>query len=1319
MKRSKPTLLAALVLVMSVAGIAQDLQKETSLVTKQAVGELAVAGRLSIDLHAEFMLSRDYGTQRALNWFNCGYSGGGAGGTKVGGNFGFFGFQVPFAERELRYPLAIKEGNVPAVRFDGDDFLKSNTAIEPSIVASRNMAIEIWFRMPQPASGTVILGWQSIDGRETSAPVKLPASLAASENWRHLVINCEGETETWTLDGKKGAALKRSLLPLQGHVMVLGAASSQSPSFRGDLAAVRVHDAAMTDAEIAHNFAGGVLLGTEMHDWWRTEPDKWWVKDSAHFRHAVDKTEMGKWSERDRSEFDKRVPEMFELAELCYKVYSERLAMRSSVVSVLPEERGDGIKYRIPIQPSQGSWMGFDGHFGWACQGAGFINPHELVHGWQAMTGGMAGNYWETHANFPQTYLGIYQTVPVIAMETPAFPSSGRTYYHDRSVFEHLAQTPEYGPMFISKLWYDGPTPEKKDPYPWHTFEQINPYPERSIGIEFTRAAMRNVTWDYRIFKEFKPGEGYKDGVLAKENLYQKVAREQAAGPQQALLRGRTLLEKIPHDPAWWRVPKSQAPQQLGYNICSLSFKPGKVTARVEGAMDAKRGSAWHAGFVGVKQDGSTVYGAVFKNGGDASFDVSEDLAELYLIVCATPTNILDIPMTGDLRSLEQEPFPWWVRLDGCEPLDQLKSTRSQADGKAHPNGGGWVEAGAVVDATAWVGPDARVLGGSKVLERARIEDFAVVRDAVVKDDAVLSGHALVMAGSTVSGNAKVRDFAVIKEASTVTDHARVLEHAVIATGKTCGGHVLVKGVASVYGGNQRGTAILDGWYAKGNEIDKGKWFTWSWGQGKNPGEIDEDFAGLYADYTFDQPNDWMARDDHGASWAYLLESPRFIPRNDPLAEGPGDMAVEFNGENQGIELQRDLADLRQASYTITFKRDAESHGARLFEFSGSNGDMMALTPAADGKMVFVIRADGKSESLTTNAVPVGTWATVRVVLDGRNATMQMNGKTVAESKAMTLRPDSVRATCGYLGRGRDGGFFRGALGRFTVHSIPLIDRVPPTPDPAAFEMPPTFVSPGTLLMIAAKGEDPLGGVEYFFEEEGGKWKSDWTKERSLRLDGRDATKPLRYRVRMRDRSGNETAWSEPVRSAGHRAGTPVHVIQDRQPAVFEAEDFLRAVPSADGASKWGKETQPAGFTGSGFVAVPDHGRLNDPFKPDGARLDYALRFLTSGRHFLWVRASGNNDGGQYIHAGIGLEPGTWGLKTRTGFGRFTWTRFPEFEVKARGDHLLNIWMCEDGAMIDKLIVTSDPKFVPSPESKNADGVLSGPGPEVTPALAP
>lgn len=1297
-------LLGSLVAADAVSG----LELEKSLVNGQPLGQLAVAGRLSIDLHAEFMLSRSYGTERALNWYNCGYSGGGAGGTTVGGSFGFFGFQVPFAERELRYPLAVSENGIPAVRFDGDDFLKGNFPIEPSIIASGNMALEVWLQAE--ATQTTVLGWQSLDGSETSGSVTLPASLQPGPGWRHLVINVSGDHETWWLDGKASRPLARTLSPKAGHVMVLGGASSKSPSFKGALAAVRLHDHALTDEEVLNNFHGGVMLGTEFHDWWRTEKDAWWAENSAHFRHAVDPKEMKEWTPDERAAFDKRVPEMFELAELSYRVYSERLAMRTSVVSVKPEERGDGIRYRIPIQPAPGNYMGFDGHFGWSCQGAGFINPHELVHGFQGMTGGMAGNFWETHANFPQTYLGIYQTVPVIAMETPAFPSSGRTYYHDRGLFEHLAQTPEYGPMFISKLWYDGPTPEKKDPYPWITFEKMNPYPDRDVGGEFTRMAMRNITWDYQIFKEFKPGVGFRDGEPTETNVYQKTAAEQAAGPQQALLRGRALLEKIPYDPEWWRVPKSQAPQQFGYNVCPLAFRPGDtVAADLAGYVDPARGGAWSAGFVGVKNDGAPVYGEIFRGGTSSRFVTNADFKELYLVVCATPSNILDIPMTGDFRSFEQEPFPWKVKLENCQPLDVLTATRGEVNARAHSNGGGLVEASAKVDATAWVGPDARVLGGSKVSGNARIEDHAVVRDSVVSDDAVVSGHALVMGGSTVSGRARVRDFAVIKDASTVTGDTRVLEQAVVATRKTCGGQTLVKGVASVYGGNQRGTTILDGWYAKGNEIDKGKWFTWSWGQGKNPGEVDEDLCGLLADFTFDKPHGWMARDDQGATWGYLVNQPRFVP-----ASRPDDLAIELDGKSRFVELQRDLSDLRQATYTVDFRWDGKSEGARVFEFVGADGALLSLTPSVRGKMVFLIRRGAASGSLTCPPPVPNQWMQVRIVLDGPSAVMQVNGRTVSESSTFPLRPEDIHATVGYLGRGAGGDFLGGAIGRFTVHSISLIDKQPPAPDPATFEMPPTFVSPEDVFLTATAGEDPLGGVEYWFEEEGGKWNSGWTTERSFHLDGRDARKPLFYRFRMRDRNGNIGRWSEVVRSFGHRSGTQVHPVGPGKPAVVEAEDFLRNVPSADKASSWLLETRVPGFTGRGTMQVPDHGRRNETPGITAARLDYALRFMKTGTYSLWVRANGNNDGGQFIHAGLGLKPAEWGTKARTGFGRYAWTRLPDFPVKSPGDYLLSFWMAEDGAMIDRFILTTDPKFKPSPDAIAADGVMTGPGPAAT-----
>jgi len=545
---------SAAALGAGVSGSAGALEKETSLVTRQPMGELTVAGRLSIDLHAEFMLSRTYENDTALNWYNCGYSGGGGGGvTQVGGTFGDFGFQVPFKDREVKYPHAVTVDKVPAVRFDGNDFLKGNFPVEKAIAGARNMAVEIWLRSDSPSAGQVILGWQSGDGRETSGSIGFPEGFRGSADWQHIVVNCLPDRDEWWVNGAKNSFGPRKTIAKDGHIMVLGGASESKPSFRGDLAAVRLHDQAMTDEEIAHNFQGGVLLGTEMHVWWRTEPDKWWAQESEHFRHAVDLEEMKKWTETQTKEFEDRVPGMFALAELIYRTYSERHALRSSVVSVLPEERGDGIKYKIPIQPSEGSWMGWDGHFGWACQGAGHINPHELVHGWQGMTGNMFGPYWEAHANFPQTYNGVYQTIPVIAAEASAFPASGRTYYHDRTMFEHLAQTPEYGPMFISKMWYDGPTAEEKGPYPWTTFNRINPYPERTLSDEFARMAMRNVTYDYLTFAEAPSGKGNtpygNDRVASTENLYRKQARNMKADIHRY---ARILLEKVPYDPQWW-----------------------------------------------------------------------------------------------------------------------------------------------------------------------------------------------------------------------------------------------------------------------------------------------------------------------------------------------------------------------------------------------------------------------------------------------------------------------------------------------------------------------------------------------------------------------------------------------------------------------------------------------------------------------------------------------------------------------------------------------------------------------------------------------
>lgn len=1180
------------------------LEKEVSLVTKQPMGDLAVAGRLSIDLHAEFMASRSYGTETVLNWYNCGYSGGGGKDgkfTKVGGNFGDFGFLVPFKEREEKYPHAVTVDKVRAIRFDGGDFLKGNFAVEDKIAGEKNMAIEVWFRSEKPAKGDVILGWQSRDGNETSAPLALPANFAGSDKWRHLLVNCTSEKEDWHLDGAKISSGKRSMVVKDGHVMVLGGASVSKPSFKGDLVVVRLHDETMTDGEIAHNFKGGVMLGTGMHNWWRTEPDKWYVVESEHFRHALDKEEMKKWDARRLKEFNERVPGMFRKAELCYLIYSERMAMRSAVVSANADERGDGIKYRTPIQPHDRSVMGFDGRFGWACQGAGDINPHELVHGWQAMTGGgMEGSYWETHANFPQTYAGIYQTTPSAAVLTSQLhPANGRTYYDDRTFFEHLSQTPGYGPMIISKLWFDGAVEGDKNPSPWMSFIRLNPYPDRTLADEYIKMAMRNITWDYKIFLEAKDGLGGNtpygnDGVENKENIYLKDFNNNG---DRAMRHGRTILEKIPYGPEWWRVPKAQAPQQLGYNICPLKFKLGKVTATLAGYVDEGRGGDWRAGFVGVDKDGKPVYGETFGPGKTQSYDANENIKDLYLVVAAIPKKIM--PIDGDYLSASQEQFPYKVKLDGCEPRAVLPLGKPNVPGKAHPNGGGFVADTAKVDATAYVGPNAQVLDKAVVSGNSRIEDFAVVsNDAKVLENAVVSEYAFVTGSATVSGNAKIRDHGKVLGKATVTGNAKILEVATIDTQKICKDNVTVKGCPYVYGGNQSGSAMIDGFYAKGQDITNGKWFTWSWGGGKNPGESDEDFGGLYANYEFDTPHGWMAVDSFGATWGYLINGarveavkgrmkykpeailPSLAPKKDigenycqslrgyllppvtgdytlsieaddegelwlgkagttvadekicaayikpgsksaatirlekgkaypikvlhvethgldrviiswvepgsdkkeviegtalsvtadgrspgvcrrlwkgvsslaELVKRPdypdGDVLVEegvlsLNGKDQFVELQRDIADMGNCTYSVTVKWDGATDGSRIFEFANAKGDAMWLSPSEGGKLVFAIRKGNTVEQVTAPAIKKGLWTKIQAIVDGKTASCYVNGRLAAKNKNFTLRPDSIRPTQCYLGRGAKGGYFGGEIDKFTVHCVALSEVKP------------------------------------------------------------------------------------------------------------------------------------------------------------------------------------------------------------------------------------------------------------------------------------
>jgi hypothetical protein len=429
------------------------------------------------------------------------------------------------------------------------------------------------------------------------------------------------------------------------------------------------------------------------------------------------------------------------------------------------------------------------------------------------------------------------------------------------------------------------------------------------------------------------------------------------------------------------------------------------------------------------------------------------------------------------------------------------------------------------------------------------------------------------------------------------------------------------------------------------------------------------------------------------------------------------DGALRLNGKDQFVELPVDVADMGDCTYTAEVMWNGVGDGARIFEFTNSNGDGVALSPSVNGQLTFAMRKGEMVEGLTAPAIKKAVWTTIQVILNGNRAVLLVNGIKVAEKRNLTLAPESVRATQCYLGRGLRGDHFGGLIGRFTVHSIALVDSEPPSPNPPTFAMTPTLIAPTSIMMTATPGKDPLGVVEYYFEAEGAKWTSGWVADPAARVDFKKGLNPGRFRVKMRDKSGNETAFSEVIKAEGLGKFERIHEVKATAPTVVEAEQCVAAVPSLDGVNQWEKQTNPPGFVGEGFMAVPDRGVVNEPFSATAAHLDYALHFTKPGRYFLWVRANGNNDGGASIHAGFGLKAEPWGINLRTGNGRYAWTRSPAFQIDAPGGYLFSLWMREDGAMLDRFLITADESYEPSPAERAPDRVMIGEGPAESPFL--
>jgi len=151
----------------------------------------------------------------------------------------------------------------------------------------------------------------------------------------------------------------------------------------------------------------------------------------------------------------------------------------------------------------------------------------------------------------------------------------------------------------------------------------------------------------------------------------------------------------------------------------------------------------------------------------------------------------------------------------------------------------------------------------------------------------------------------------------------------------------------------------------------------------------------------------------------------------------------------------------------------------------------------------------------------------------------------------------------------------------------------------------------------------------------------------------------------------------------------------------IEAEEFSakKKVDTHD----WEFVEEPDGYSGRGAMqALPDtRTQVGSDIADRCPRLDYKINFVKTGTHYLWVHMFGVNHNGDSCHGGLDGEAVLSLRKITSNFPKkYYWEgrRVDEratFDVAAAGVHTLNIWMREDGTVVDAIVVTSNEGYVP------------------------
>ncbi len=157
----------------------------------------------------------------------------------------------------------------------------------------------------------------------------------------------------------------------------------------------------------------------------------------------------------------------------------------------------------------------------------------------------------------------------------------------------------------------------------------------------------------------------------------------------------------------------------------------------------------------------------------------------------------------------------------------------------------------------------------------------------------------------------------------------------------------------------------------------------------------------------------------------------------------------------------------------------------------------------------------------------------------------------------------------------------------------------------------------------------------------------------------------------------------------------------DVEPIVMEVEHYYRY--QSGNIQDWSHSTTP-NAEGSSLAALPNQGtNLNTGYQTNSPELEYDIDFVHTGTYYVWMRIYAPSFEDNSVHAGldgVGLASADkitydtynqWGWTNKTMDGPVT-----TIPVNSTGTHTLNLWMREDGVIVDRILLTRDASYTPT-----------------------